>query len=55
MPLFKRCKCDDLCEVAKCSCKCHGFIRRHKLIRRIAALAGSCVGMYFVGKAQGWW
>ena len=32
-----------------------GFVKRHKLIRRLAAVAGTAVGMYFLGKNQGWW
>ena len=48
MPLFKRCKCEDE------GCKC-GLIRRHKLIRRTAALGGILVGIYFLGAAQGLW
>jgi len=54
MPLFKRCKCDDLCPES-CACRCHGFIRRHKIIRRTAALGGILVGIYFLGAAQGLW
>lgn len=48
MPILRRCKHDDE------SCKC-GFIRRHKLIRRAAALGGALVGIYFLGAWQGWW
>ena len=55
MPLFKRCKCEDPCEKQECLCKCHGFIRRNKLIRRTAALGGIIVGLYYAGVALGWW
>ena len=55
MPLFKRCKCEEPCVTEDCKCRCHGFIRRHKLIRRAAALGGIGVGIYFLGVNQGWW
>lgn len=55
MPLFKKCKCDEPCSKEDCKCRCHGFIRRHKLIRRIAAVGGALVGLYFLGASQGWW
>lgn len=32
-----------------------GFIRRYRVIRRIAALGGTLVGIYFLGAMQGWW
>jgi len=48
MPLFKRCDHNNE------SCKC-GFIRRNKLVRRIAAIGGALVGLYFLGASQGWW
>jgi hypothetical protein len=55
MPLFKRCDCPEDCDRSSCACRCHGFIRRHKLVRRTAALGGILVGVYFLGASQGWW
>lgn len=54
MPLFRRCDCPEVCDDL-CRCRCHGFIRKHKLIRRTAALAGILVGIYFLGASQGLW
>ena len=31
------------------------FIKEHKLIRRGAAVAGLAVGLFFIGRALGWW
>jgi hypothetical protein len=54
MPIFRKCDCPKECGDS-CACRCHGFIRRHKLIRRTAALGGVLVGLYFLGASQGWW
>lgn len=31
------------------------FVRKYKLVRRSAAIAGVLVGIYFLGASQGWW
>jgi hypothetical protein len=54
MPLFKKCQCNG-CDPSSCGCRCHGFIRRNRIVRKLAALAGTLVGIYFLGAAQGWW
>lgn len=54
MPLFNKCKCKEPCS-ENCGCRCHGFIRRNKIVRRVAAIGGTLVGIYFLGAAQGWW
>ena len=54
MPIFRKCDCPKEGRDS-CVCRWHGFIRRHKLIRRTAALGGVLVGLYFLGASQGWW
>lgn len=55
MPILKKCDCDEKCDKTTCGCRCHGFIRRHKIIRRVVMLGGILVGVYFLGASQGWW
>ena len=31
------------------------FVRKHKLVRKIALVGGIVVGLYFAGVAMGWW
>lgn len=31
------------------------FLRKYKVIRRVALLGGIGTGIYFLGAAQGWW
>lgn len=31
------------------------FIRKHKIVRRLAAAGGVLVGIYFLGTSLGWW
>ncbi len=31
------------------------FLRKHKIVRRIALVGGALVGLYFLGASQGWW
>ena len=31
------------------------FVRKHRLVRRTAAIGGALVGIYFLGAWQGWW
>ena len=32
-----------------------GFLRKHKIIRRLAFWGGVVVGIYFLGVSRGWW
>jgi hypothetical protein len=31
------------------------FLRKHRVIRRLALLGGGLVGLYLIGASQGWW
>jgi hypothetical protein len=31
------------------------FLRKHRLVRKVALLGGALVGIYFLGASQGWW
>lgn len=31
------------------------FLKKHRIVRRVAALGGALVGLYFLGVSQGWW
>ena len=31
------------------------FLRKHRIIRRLAAVGGVLVGLYLLGASQGWW
>ena len=53
MPILKKCECGEKCE--RRWLKCDGFIRRHKIIRRLVMSGGVLVGIYFLGASQGWW
>lgn len=31
------------------------FLRKYRVVRRVAALGGILIGIYFLGASQGWW
>ena len=31
------------------------FLKKHRIIRRVALIGGALVGLYFLGASQGWW
>lgn len=52
MPLFKKCQCNG-CDPTSCGCRCHGFIRRNRIVRRLAVPCGNTCWNLFSRRRSG--